>query len=113
MAAVGIRQLEARAAVVRRRHDSAMSGASFGRVVHHLDSDWERYLVVDISDAVIREGARLAEAHRLRAYDAVHLASATTVQGRVADRCLFASWDSKLERAVLRDGIEPLRPGGD
>jgi hypothetical protein len=55
-----------------------------------------------------RERTRLAESHRLRAYDAVHLASARSLSGRVSRSLVFASWDADLESAAAREGLEPL-----
>jgi len=104
-----ITYIEARAAFVRRRHERALKTGDYRRIIRDLDADWDRYLVVEITDSLVREGARLAEAHRLRAYDAVHLASATFLRGRLAGPIVFACWDLRLERAAKREGLEPLR----
>ncbi|MBI4240535.1 MAG: type II toxin-antitoxin system VapC family toxin [Candidatus Rokubacteria bacterium] len=77
----------------------------------NLDADWARYLVVEVTNSLIQEGARLAEAHRLRAYDAVHLASAAFVHRQLAERVVFASWDLNLEKVAKREGFELLRSG--
>lgn len=101
--------VEARAAFTRRRHDGGLPPRSYRQVITDLDGDWSSYAVVDVTESVIREGARLAERHRLRAYDAVHLASATALRdaGR-AEPMVFASWDAALERAARREGLTPL-----
>lgn len=101
--------VEARAAFVRRRREGGLSPRAYRRIVRDLEADWDRYLVVEVRDPLIREAARLAETHRLRAYDAVHLASAAAVRGRPSEPCVFASWDLELERAAKREGLEPLR----
>ena len=80
-----IAYVEARAAFVRRRHEGGLLAGEYRRIIRDLDDDWARYLVVEVTDSLIRESARLAETHRLRAYDAVHLASATAVHGRLAE----------------------------
>ena len=100
--------VEARAAMVRRLHEGGLSAADYRRVIRDLDADWDRYLVVGVTDILIREGARLAEAYRLRVYDAVHLASAATVRAP-AEPWVFASWDASLEKAARREGFAPLR----
>jgi predicted nucleic acid-binding protein len=109
IATSAIAYVEARAAFVSRRYEGGLSAGDVRRIVRALDADWDRYLVVQVTEALIREGARLAEAHRLRAYDAVHLAAAAALHGRLAEPLVFASWDTGLERAAKREGLEPLR----
>lgn len=103
-----IAYVEARAAFVRRRHEGGLSAAEYRKIIQDLDADWARYLVVEVTDSLILEGARLAEAHRLRAYDAVHLASAGFVHRRLAEPVVFTSWDLGLEKVAKREGFELL-----
>jgi len=58
----------------------------------------------------MREAASLAEVHRLRAYDAVHLASAMVVSTGAASPTVFVSWDDDLDAAAARAGFQILRP---
>jgi len=109
IATSAIAYIEARAAFVRRRHERGLSAGDYRRIVRDLDGDWGRYLVMEVTDSLIREGARLAEVHRLRAYDAIHLASAAAVHARLAEPVVFACWDVRLERAAKSEGLEPLR----
>lgn len=109
IATSAIAYVEARAAFVRRRHEGGLSARDYRSIIRDLDADWARYLVVEITELLIREAARLAEAHRLKAYDAVHLASAAAIHGRLAEPILFASWDLGLEKAAKREGLDPLR----
>jgi predicted nucleic acid-binding protein len=103
-----IAYIEARAAFVRRRHEGRLSIGDYRKIVRDLDADWARYLVMEVTDSLIREGARFAEAHRLRAYDAVHLASATALRSRLGEPVIFASWDLGLEKAASVEGLAPL-----
>lgn len=109
IATSAIAYVEARAAFVRRRHEGGLSGRDYRRVIRDFDADWTRYLVVEITELLIREAARLVEAHRLRAYDAVHLASAVAIHSRLAEPVVFFSWDVGLEKAAKREGLDPLR----
>jgi predicted nucleic acid-binding protein len=101
--------VEARAALVRRRHQGDLSPIDYRRLVRDLEADWSRYLTVEVSASILRDSARLSEVHRLRAYDAIHLASASTVKGHVVEPFLFGCWDHDLERAARREGFELLR----
>jgi predicted nucleic acid-binding protein len=109
IATSAVAYVEARAAFVRRRHEGGLPARDYRRIIRDLDADWARYLVVGITDSLIREGARLAEAHQLRAYDAIHLGCATAIHGRLAEPVVFASWDLVLEKAAKDEGLEPLR----
>ena len=108
IATSAIAYVEARAAFVRRRHEGGLPARDYRRIIRDLDADWAHYLVVEITDSLIREGARLAETYRLRAYDAVHLASAAAMHGRIAESVVFASWDVGLDKAAKTEGLEPL-----
>ncbi|MBI2466953.1 MAG: type II toxin-antitoxin system VapC family toxin [Candidatus Rokubacteria bacterium] len=108
IATSAVAYVEARAAFVRRRHEGWLRARDYRRVVRDLDTDWDRYLVVEVRESLIREGARLAETHRLKAYDAIHLASASVVYRRLGAPFVFASWDLALERAAKREGLEAL-----
>jgi hypothetical protein len=49
-----------------------------------LDADWPAFVVVDVDEALIRDAAQLIDryaAHALRAFDAIHLASALIFAG--------------------------------
>ena len=61
---------------------------------------------VDLTDELIREAASLADRHRLRAYDAVHLSSALSVRRRIDADFLFASDDRLLSAAASDEGLE-------
>jgi predicted nucleic acid-binding protein len=100
--------VEARSAFARRRREGALSSSEYRRVIHDLDEDWPRYLTIQVVESLIHEAARLAEAYRLRAYDAVHLASAATAHREIGHPIVFASWDGPLERAARREGLEVL-----
>lgn len=98
--------VEARAAFARRHREKRISLPDYRRVIRDFESDWDRYLVLQATDILIRRAGRLAEAHNLRAYDAIHLASATVLRQRLADTLSFASWDSQLQAAALREGLD-------
>lgn len=100
--------VEARAAFARRRYEGALSSSEYRGVLRDLDQDWPRYLTIQVVESLIHQAARLAEQHRLRAYDAIHLASAATANREIGRPVVFASWDGPLERAARREGLEVL-----
>lgn len=57
---------------------------------------------VEVTDALVRSAGSLAQAHRLRGYDAVHLAAAQML--RDSDTVLV-SGDRQLIGAAAREGL--------
>lgn len=100
--------VEARAAFARRHREGALALADYRRSVRDLDRDWSRYLRVEVSEALVLAAGRLAERHRLRAYDAVHLASALVLRSQL-DEVVFACWDSRLNAEAHRAGLTVFR----
>jgi len=100
--------VEARAAFARKRRERALSPAAHRGLVRALNGDWGRYLRIEASDALIHEAASMADRHRLRGYDALHLASAVLLRNRLAEEVIFSSWDRTLEAAARREGLRSL-----
>jgi predicted nucleic acid-binding protein len=67
-----------------------------------------RFLALKVSGRILEHAAELSGIHRLRAYDAVQLASA--LAAREADeRCAqFATFDRDLTLAAIAEGFEAL-----
>jgi len=101
--------VEARAALARRRHAGDLAPADHRRAVADLADDWERWVRLEVSEPLTREAAGLAERHRLRGYDAIHLASALLLAARVGEPIMLASWDDALDAAAAREGLTVLR----
>ena len=109
VATSAIAYVEARAAFARRRRERLLSRSDYYRTIRELELDWEHYLLLEITSGLIRRAAELTEAHALRAYDAIHLASAKLLRERVQAAILFASWDSNLLTAARREGLNLVR----
>jgi predicted nucleic acid-binding protein len=104
-----IAYVEARAAFARRRRAGDLSLSDYRRIAHDFEADWERYLRLDVTIALIRSAAAVAETHRLRAYDAIHLASAMLLRTRWSEPVTFGSWDQPLDGAAAREGFALIR----
>ena len=109
VATSSIAYVEARAALARRRRAGDLSAGEHRRLVGELDADWDRYLRLEVTDGLIREAAALADRHHLRAYDAIHLASAVTARRRLGGHVVFACWDDGLAAAALRERLALAR----
>jgi predicted nucleic acid-binding protein len=101
--------VEARVALARRRRAGHSSPAQHRRALDELAEDWDRYVRLEVSGSLVRRAAELAEAPRLRGYDAIHLASALLLADRLGGETIFASWDDVLDAAAAREGFRLLR----
>jgi predicted nucleic acid-binding protein len=109
VATSSITYVEARTALARRRRAGDLAAGEHRRLVGELDSDWDRYIRLEVSSALIREAAALADRYPLRAYDAIHLAAAVTARRRLGNDLVFACWDDTLSAAASREGLALAR----
>jgi len=102
--------VEIRSALSRKHGLGEVAAGVFHAARASLEDDWSCFMVVGITEAVIREAARLVDKHRLRAYDAIHLASAIQFRRETGEEgsILFAAWDDNLANAAKREGFQLL-----
>ncbi len=92
---------EARAALARRKRERSLTVAGWRRAKAAFDADWPRILALDVSSQLARNAGDLAERHRLRGFDALHLASYLAVAREFPEEDVrFASADRTLDRAA-------------
>jgi predicted nucleic acid-binding protein len=91
---------EGRAALAAAHRGRRLSTAGYGRVREELESLQSELALVGIDGQLARTAGELAEAHRLRGYDAVHLASALALGTDVT----LVTWDQDLKRAAAQRG---------
>ncbi len=92
---------EARAALARRRRETGLTPTEHRRARVALDGDWPRILTLEVAEPLARRAGDLAERHRLRGFDALHLASYLTVSEEFrGEDVLFSTADDALRRAA-------------
>ena len=83
-----------------------LAGSSDMELVRgQFERDWEAISVVELQEGIARRAALLAMGLGLRSLDAIHLASAESVQG---SDLRLATWDRRLWQAARFSGIEVL-----
>lgn len=118
--------VEARSALARRERDGSFSLEEHDDAVEQLRRDFrESYLLRLVNGGIIAHAGELVRQHALRAYDAVHLATALALReeaGRLSAsrgdteetsgyetgeelRVLLMSYDSHLYKAAQREGL--------
>lgn len=97
VATSGLAHVEGRAALAAAARSGRLEPAAHTRGKRALAVRLGSAFLVDATRELIAEAGDLAERHRLRGYDAVHLASALTLP---ADQVLLTTWDADLARAA-------------
>ena len=94
----------AAAAAYRRRR---ITSTTLRRAVDRIDELCTELDVIGLDPDLAHSAGDLAEAHGLRGYDAVHLATALSVE---SDSMLLATWDGDLAHAALAAGCSVSPP---
>jgi len=92
---------EARAALAAARRDGRINARGLARAVADLDQDWRDLAVYNLGEELARAAGELAQRHRLRGYDSVHLATFLHVcQLSPSMDVRFGCFDAPLVRAA-------------
>jgi predicted nucleic acid-binding protein len=67
---------------------------------------WSAYSRLPVSSGIIEKAATLCWRHSLRAYDAIHLASALSWNDLSGGEVIFACYDKSLKEAAKREGMQ-------
>lgn len=104
--------VEAVSAVSRRAFVGEITADQAAGVWQRLLSDFGEYTVVEPRLAVLQDAAALTRRHRLRALDAIHLATGLTVRADVPAGAdfRFASADRRLNVAATAELFDVFNP---
>jgi predicted nucleic acid-binding protein len=99
---------ETRSALARKSRSREISRATFTKCKKEFDRDWLRLHRLPVDEPLVRKAGELAEQHALRALDALHLATADTLQTALRDAVTFACFDGALNGAAEARGLALL-----
>ncbi len=97
---------EARSAFARRFREGAFTPSDYDAIKRFFKADWRRYLACFLSQTISELAGDLAEAHSLRGFDSIHLASALNLQHELPVAVVFSSFDNKLQKAAHDVGLK-------
>lgn len=97
---------EARSALARRHREGALSSEGLRRAVSALDRDMGTFVIVELLEGVARTAGDLAQRHALRAFDAIHLASAIELGHLVGLPPAFLTFDARQFQAAASLGLQ-------
>ena len=98
---------EARVALASAHRGQRIDDAQHLEARGALDALWPEVDVLELTESLARRAGELAEAHALRGYDAIHLASAEAVLDTGA---VMVVADARLSEAAAAIGLEALVP---
>jgi predicted nucleic acid-binding protein len=98
---------EARAAAAAAHRRRRITSTTLRRAVDRIDELCTELDVIGLDPDLAHSAGDLAEAHGLRGYDAVHLATALSVE---SDSMLLATWDGDLARGAVAAGCSVSPP---
>ena len=110
-----ISMAEVYSALIRRIRETTLDAADYAHIVADFDALWAtQYTLVELTALIVERARGLLERHPLRAYDAVHLASALTANDALAAAGLppltFLSADYRLLGAAQIEGLATDNP---
>jgi hypothetical protein len=102
----GLSEAEIAPALARRHRGGILTRTQRDRLLSAMQQDMASLYVVELSPEVSALACRLLMRHRLRAGDALHLASALTLTGQSRLKVQFVGFDENLNEAAKQEGLE-------
>lgn len=96
---------EMMAALARRAREFPNDADAIELVRKRLRTDWPRYIVVEVTQALVELAGEYADTFALRGYDSVQVAAARTLQDMAGEEVQFACFDTRLGKAARMLGM--------
>jgi predicted nucleic acid-binding protein len=110
VASATIAYVELYSGLTRRHREGVLSQLHYRRACRSFERDWMAIVKVELSDEILNSARSLIQRHALRAFDAVHLASALGLQAAVNSPVTFVAADRRLLRAAAGERLATVNP---
>ena len=104
-AASRLSEVEVASALVRRATEGAFSLLERDRALASLSDDFSTLIIVEFTPEITADARALLLRHRLRAGDAVQLASCLYLQREMSQPLPFVAFDDRLADAARHEGL--------
>ena len=104
-AASRLSEVEVTSALVRRAREGAFPIKERDRALATLADDFAALIIVELTPEITVEARALLIRHRLRASDAVQLASCLYLQREMRESVPFVAFDVRLAEAAGEEGL--------
>ena len=99
-------EVEVASALVRREREGAFSAADRDRALASIGRDFATLIVIEFTPQIASASRELLLRHRLRAGDAVQLASCLYLQRELGEPISFVAFDDRLTAAAAGEGLQ-------
>jgi hypothetical protein len=96
---------ETRAGLARALRSGRLTPETYSQILTAFEADWGSYLTREVTDDLVRLAGDFAERHYLRGFDAIHLASAVTLQRELGEAVTFSASGDRLMSAAASEGL--------
>jgi predicted nucleic acid-binding protein len=79
------------------------------RAITAFEAMWPHFLKWTVDEEISQSAGRLANAHPLKGFDAIHLASALVFRKNSPETVDMATWDRQLRSAAIAEGFTVVR----
>jgi len=110
VASASIAYAELYSGLTRRHREGGLSQLQYRRACRHFETDWMAFIKVDLGGEILSSARALIQRHALRAFDAIHLASALGLQAAVNEPVTFMASDARLLRAATGERLTAINP---
>jgi predicted nucleic acid-binding protein len=94
--------------LARKLREKHLSRALFGQACRQFEGDWQAYIRVELHTEILVLARDLIQRYPLRGFDAVHLASAVSLQNALGEGITFVAADGRLLKAAESEKLDVL-----
>jgi len=108
VATASIAYAEVYSGLTRKRRERLLTVTQHVTVCRQFEEHWASYIHVELAPEVLILAKDLIQRHPLRAFDAIHLASALVLQKGIDQALQFAAGDARLLQAATSENLISL-----
>ncbi len=96
--------------LTRRHREGVLSQLQYRQACRYVEQDWMALIKVELGAEILSTAWAMIQRHGLRAFDAIHLASALGLQAAVNEPVTFVAADQRLLRAAAGERLTTINP---
>ena len=110
VASATIAYAELYSGLTRRHREGGLSQLQYRLACRRFERDWMALVKVELGAEILSSARGLIQRHGLRAFDAIHLASALALQAAANEPVTFVASDQRLLRAAAGERLATVNP---